>query len=319
MLRNTFDPRRPHRYIRYGRMSTDQQNERSPDQQFDSIDRLVQRSGHPWVHIADYRDDGISGRYKRKRPGYQKMLQDVRSGELEVDLILVDTAERFGRVEDLTSIRQDLFTKHGVLVLTADSQFADPTTVQGMALTFVESMRATEDGRIKAHNVLRGKRDAARQKHWPGGPPPFGYKLQSVLVERHGRQEVDHCILVPDGAKSWIIERLFGLAHRTGWGTTRLAKAFNVDPEIPAEFKPFYSDTIGYWLRNPIYMGELLWEEHCTGIANDTRVVKRNAEEDMLRITGFCEPLVSREIWEAVAELRKVRSENHSRLRHKPP
>ena len=67
MLRCTFDPRQPHRYVRYGRMSTDQQNERSPDQQFDTIAHLLGRLGHPWVHVGDYRDDGISGRYLRKR------------------------------------------------------------------------------------------------------------------------------------------------------------------------------------------------------------------------------------------------------------
>src|SRR4029078_9565544 len=98
---------------------------------------------------------------------------------------------------------------------TADTQFADPTSTSGKALAAFESLRSTEDNRVKAHNVLRGKRDAARLGHWPGGAPPFGYKLQSVMVERHGRQEVDHCILVPDGTRSWIVERLFGLEHRT--------------------------------------------------------------------------------------------------------
>jgi site-specific DNA recombinase len=319
MLKNTFDPRRPHRYVRYGRMSTDRQNERSPEQQFDTIDATIRRSGHPWIHVGDYRDDGVSGRLERKRIGYQEMLRDVRGGALGVDLILVDTAERFGRTDELTSIRRDLYNRHGVLVLTADSGFADPTTTQGRALAFVETMRATEDGRIKAHNVLRGKRDAARLKHWPGGPPPFGYKLSSVLAERQGRQEVDHCVLVPDPATSWIIARLFELAMSTGWGTQRLAKELNADPEIPGEHKPVYPDTVGYWLRNPIYYGELLWEAHSTGIVDDTRVVRPNPEEDVLRIPGFCEPLVPRETWDAVAELRRIRSEHHSRSRRRHP
>jgi DNA invertase Pin-like site-specific DNA recombinase len=319
MLHRSFDPHRPHRYLRYARMSSDKQNARSPDQQFDTIDHLVRRLGHPWVHVRDYRDDRISGRYLSKRRDFQQMLQDIRSGAVVTDLILVDTAERLGRVDELTAIRRELEIQQGVLVLTADSQFADPTTLSGKALTLVETLRATEDGRIKAHNVLRGKRDAARLKHWPGGSPPFGYRLHSVLVECHGRQEVDHCILVPDPETAWIIQRLFEQAHQTGWGAPRLARALNADPAIPEQHKPFYPDTIGYWLSNPIYYGELLWEEHATGIVNDTRVLQRNAEEDMVRVPDYCEPLITREVWESVATLRKARSQAHAQRRKTTP
>jgi DNA invertase Pin-like site-specific DNA recombinase len=317
MLRRTFDPNRPHRYVRYGRMSTDLQNERSPEQQFDTIDRLIPRLGYPWIHCKDYRDDGISGRYISKRPGLQEMLRDIQTGAQTVDLILVDTAERLGRVDELTAIRHQLATKHGVLVLTADSNFADPTSVSGKALSIVETLRATEDSRIKAHNVLRGKRDALRQGHWPGGAAPFGYKLQSILVQRHGRQEVDHCVLAPDPQSDWIIQRLFARAHQTGWGALKLARSLNTDPDIPQQHKPFYPDTILYWLSNPIYYGELLWAQHATDIVNDTRVIQRNAEDEMERVPNYCAPLVTRELWEAVASLRTQRSQALARRRLK--
>ena len=220
MIRTTFNPDLPHRYVRYARMSTDQQNERSPDQQFDTIARLVARQGRPWVHVRDYRDDGISGRYMKKRPGFQQMLADIRSGAERVDVIAVDTAERLGRIEELEAIRRDLLRHHGTLVLTADSGFADPTTVQGKALSAFEAMRATEDGRIKAHQVLRGKRDTALRGHWPGGPAPLGMKLRSVLRDRNGRQEVDHCVLEPDPKSAWVVQKIFALARDTGWAPT---------------------------------------------------------------------------------------------------
>jgi hypothetical protein len=222
---------------------------------------------------------------------------------------LVDTFERLGRSDELAGLRQELFLHHGVVVLTADSQFADPTSVPGKALAAFESLRATEDNRIKAHQVLRGKRDAARRRHWPGGPPPFGYRLQSVMAERNGRQEVDHCILVPDPETAWIIRRLFHLASSRGLGCTRLARLLNHDPDVPAEHKPIYDQTVNYWLQQTIYYGELLWEEHSTGVIDDRRVIERNPEEEVLRVPNFCEPLVSREVWDAVQEIRRVRSE----------
>ena len=67
MIDTVFNAEAPLRYCRYGRMSDEQQNPRSPDQQFDEIDRTKKRVGREqWFHVKDFRDDAISGRYKRK-------------------------------------------------------------------------------------------------------------------------------------------------------------------------------------------------------------------------------------------------------------
>ena len=242
------------------------------------------------------------------------MLADIRSGAAAVDLILVDTLERFGRVEELESIRRELHNRCGVLVLTADSGFADPTTSAGRAMAAFESMRAVEDGRVKAHNVLRGKRDAARRGRWPGGPPPFGMRLRSVLVDRHGRQEVDHCVLEHDPETAWVVRRLFALAG-DGLRQQPARPGLNDDEEVPARFKPFSHSAVNYMLGNPIYHGELRWEANSTGIVDDTRVIEPNAEEDVLRVPGDREPLVPREDWDAVAALRRARRAAHERGR----
>lgn len=317
MLNNVFDPKKNYRAVIYARMSSDRQNPRSPDQQVEEIQRRIAGLGHRWNVIKVYRDDGISGKFLRKRPGFQSMLTDVRTGSMNVDLILVDTLERLGRVEELPTIRKELFERNGVLVLTGDSNFADPNTPQGKALGMFEAMRATEDGRVKAHNVLRGKRDAAKQKHWPGGPPPFGYKLQSIMKSVNGRDEVDYCLLVPNPGTRWIIELLFELAEQTSHGSTRLAKLLNDDTRIPGEHKPFRPETITYWLDSPIYYGDLIWARNTTGIVSDTRVVEANAPDDVLRVAEFCEPLVSRERWNSVQTVRQVRRERSLEARRR--
>jgi len=273
--------------------------------------------GYKWVIVKIYRDDAKSGRYLRKRIGYQQMLQEIKSGVVAVDLVLVDTLERFGRVEELSTIRKELFERHGVLVLTGDTNFADPNTPQGKALGMFESMRASDHGRILGHNVLRGKRDAAIQKHWPGGPPPFGCMLKSVMKTVNGREEVDHSDLVPNPETAWIIVKLFREAAATSWGTTKLARFLNGDADIPEKFKPFQPSTIGYRLDNHIYYGELLWDQNATGIVDDTRVVERNAEEDMLRVPDFCEPIIDRELWEQVQAVRQMRRDRIAEARRR--
>lgn len=83
MIEQRFDPNWAHEYVRYGRMSTKGQNERSPDQQFAEIDRILLRSCYPWRFQKEYRDDGISGRYQGKRPAYTQMMEDVKTGRLK--------------------------------------------------------------------------------------------------------------------------------------------------------------------------------------------------------------------------------------------
>lgn len=317
MLKNEFNPKLPYRAAAYLRMSSDAQNPRSPDQQLDEIRRRLATLGYSWEVIKTYRDDAKSGRYLSKRPDFQQMLRDVKSGAIAVDLILVDTIERFGRVDELPAIRKNLSEKHGVLVLTADSNFADPQTPQGRALGAFEAMRATEDSRIKAHNVLRGKRDAARRKHWPGGEPPLGYKLQSIMTSVNGREEVDYCILVPNPETRYIVELLFEQAELTSWGSVRLARWLDAHPEIPANFKPFHPSTVGHWLDNPVFYGELRWEAHSTGIVDDARVVVRNCDEEVLRVPDFCEAIVARERWDRVQAPRAVRRKRYAGARRR--
>ena len=139
------------------------------------------------------------------------MLDDVTSGRVNAGLILVDNFERFGRADEIAAIRQRLQSRHRVLVLTADSLFHDPTTSAGRALTFIEAIRATEDGRIKAHSVLRGKRDLAARGYWPGGPVPLGLRLSAVVAERDGRQEIVGHRLVPDPDTRSVPARIFAL------------------------------------------------------------------------------------------------------------
>jgi site-specific DNA recombinase len=309
MLKRNFDPAAGYRAAVYLRMSSELQNKRSPTQQHAEIERVLKSLGYKWDIVAVYCDDAKSGRLLRYRRDYQRMLRDIRTGSLIIDLILVDTLERFGRVDELPTIRKKLYEEDGVLVLTADSGFVDPLSPAGAALGVVETVRATEHGRIMAHNVLRGKRDAVQQKHWPGGAPPFGHSLKSILKTVSGREEVDYCLLVRNSLTDWIIALLFETAARTAWGTTRLARFLTEHTDIPEEYKPFQPSTIGYWLGQEIYYGELVWPKNATGIVSDRRVREPNATEDMLRIPNFTEPIVDKGLWDEVQRLRQMRSD----------
>jgi DNA invertase Pin-like site-specific DNA recombinase len=307
MIERHYDPSKPYRFVRYGRMSDPQQNKRSPDQQFATIDEVIARNKYPWQCIVTYRDDGISGRFVMKRPGFQKMIRDITVGLIKPDLIVVDTFERFGRAQELEGLRQKLRTDFGVLIVTADSNFSDPTGIVGKAVGMVESVRSTEDSRVKAHNVLRGKKDAIRLKRWPGGPVPQGLR-PNRKVDNSGKKPRFYSTLEPNPENEWLPPRIFEKAAETGWGRTRMAKWFNLDPEIPEQYKPISEFTIGYILANEIYIGNLVWNKHSTDVVNDARVIERNPEEEFERISDFCQPIVDVALFQRVQALTQLRS-----------
>ncbi|MEI6236226.1 MAG: recombinase family protein [Planctomycetota bacterium] len=317
MIQTKFDPTKPIRYVMYGRMSSDQQNPRSPDQQYDEIERTLKRNGYSWVPCGKFRDDGLSGRKMSNRPSFMQMMDDIKSGRLSADAILVDSFERFGRMRDVDNVRQNLLTKFGVMVLTADSNFTDPTSVPGKALGFVESFRATQDAHVKAHNVLRGKRDIVSQKYWPGGPKPMGYKLESVTRECDGRTEIIGSRLVSDPQWAPVVREVFDMADTLGLGSNRIAQTLNKRSDLvqQARARRFHSDTIGRILSNPIYKGVMVFGRVATDIVDDRKVTVRNAAEEHFIVKDFCEPLITLEQWDRVNAVRSERGASIKRLR----
>ncbi|HEY4261959.1 MAG TPA: recombinase family protein [Schlesneria sp.] len=306
MLKTNFDAKRPYRVVIYVRMSSTRQNPRSPDQQIATINEVIKRLGLPWIVVAIYRDDAISGTLTKRRPQFQKMLSDLRSGAVQADLIAVDTFARLTRSKDASHIRHKI-ERMGLLVVTANSSFADPTTIGGKAHGLIEEIQVNHENEEKAHNVVRGKKDAARAKQSVGGPSPFGTRLRNVMVTRGAVEEIDHRVVEPDPETKWIVVEAFRLADEHGMGTARIARRLNADPAIPAKSKPFHSATIGRILDNPIYYGELVWGKNCTGIVDDVRVVQPLPESDWIRVPDYCEPIVSREHWNRVQAIRNAR------------
>lgn len=307
MIERVFEYNKPYRWIAYGRMSGETQNPRSPDQQFNEIQREITAQRLPWRTIKTYRDDAISGRYMLKRPGLQLMLREIRTRAVEAELLLLDTQMRLGRVDEVRDIRKELYRCYGMHILTADSHFADPTTVAGRVLATFDEMRASEDNRTKAHDVLRGKLDQVQRKFWPGGKPPRGFKLRSRFVDVNGVQRLEGSILEHDPAWTWIVKMLFERADGTGEGQTRLARFINEHPDVPENFKPIPSASVGYMLDCELHVGTFVFPKHCTDISDDVRVCEKNTSDNIIIVPGFCEPIISQELWDRVQAVRNVR------------
>lgn len=153
VTRKPFDPQKKHKYVRYLRVSS-KWKQCCTEQQAQEIERVREQHKYPWIHVCDYRDDGIPAGLQCKRPSFEQMLDDIQSGRINPDLILIDTSERFGRSK-IESIRQELGQKCGVLVLTAYSGFCDPSSCLGRILTFLDGYSIRDMQCIRRRNKRR--------------------------------------------------------------------------------------------------------------------------------------------------------------------
>jgi DNA invertase Pin-like site-specific DNA recombinase len=88
----------------YARCSTDQQREASIEDQVRSCRAWIDKEG--WTLVTSYTDHAIS-RSIRPRPGYQKLLEDARSGEF--DVVVAEALDRLSRdQEDVAALYKHL-------------------------------------------------------------------------------------------------------------------------------------------------------------------------------------------------------------------
>lgn len=307
MIKHEINFHSPLKFVMYARMSSEMQNQRSPDQQYDSILREIQSRGFPWSELARFRDDAMTGRTITGRPELMAMRDKIIRKEIQPDLILVDTLERLGRTDDLPAFRDQLQKRHGVIVLTADTGFHDPTSAMGKMMANFEQFRATSANELRAHDVHRGKRDAVLQKQWVGGKPPFGYRLKNVMKWEGGIESIAHRVLEPDPVQAPVIRKLFSKVAETGWGSSRLSKFLNADPDCRATGRSFNWATVNLWLANPVYIGTYLWNKEGTDYVDDRRVYETRSEEEHVTIPGYCEPLISQDLWDEVQKIQAPR------------
>lgn len=101
----------------YARYSTDLQRDTSIDDQVRSCKARIDKDG--WALVATYTDHAISGSI-RMRPGYQKLLEDARSGEF--DVVVSEALDRLSRdQEDVAALYKHLSFSDVKLITKAKS------------------------------------------------------------------------------------------------------------------------------------------------------------------------------------------------------
>jgi DNA invertase Pin-like site-specific DNA recombinase len=167
----------------YTRGSTDHgldQEFNSLDAQYDAASAYIKSQAHAgWTMIRSRYDDGGYSGGSTDRPDLQRLLDDIRSGKL--DVIVVYKVDRLTRsLADFAKL-VELFDAHGVSFVSVTQQFNTTTSMGRLTLNVLLSFAQFE--REVTSERIRDKIAASKRKGlWVGGTLPLGYHMKDDKV-----------------------------------------------------------------------------------------------------------------------------------------
>ena len=264
----------------YIRVSTEKQEELSPDSQKRLL--LDYAKSHDMIvsekHI--YIENGISGRKADKRPKFQQMIATAKSSDHPFDVILLWKFSRFARNQEESIVYKSMLrNKYSVDVVSISEPLVDGpfgSLIERIIEWMDEfySVRLSEE--VKRSMTVNAKNGVLQST------ASFGYK-------------VENGVLVPVPEEAELIKEIF---HRflSGEGFYPIAQDLNSRGIKTHRGSRFENRTVEYIIRNPVYIGKLRWNP-----AGRTRRDFHN--ENIICAKGAHEPLIDEETWEA-AQLR---------------
>lgn len=276
----------------YVRVSTDSlQQEDSLENQTTYFKGFI-TANPEWEFVGIYSDQGISG-YKENRPGFQKMIEDARAGN--IDLIVVKSISRFARntetvlkfTRELKSIGVGIFFElqnintlsgAGELMLTILAAFAQAESEGASANAKMTYKRKFESG-IPAHGL----------------ESTFGYKANA---------QGD---IVVDEEKAAVVRQMFDLAEQGIW-PSKIKQHLNKNG-VPGCAGGDWDDTAVFRvLHNVSYKGDLILQKTYRDSRRKQR--KNEGQVDQWYIAENHQPIVPPKQWDKVQEILRKRSEH---------
>lgn len=270
----------------YIRVSTDKQEELSPDAQKRLILEYAQKNDILISSADIYIEHGISGRNASKRPAFQEMIARAKSKEHPFDVVLVWKYSRFARNQEESIVYKSMLKRDNVEVIS----ISEPVT-DGPFGTLIERIIEWMDEYYSIRlsgEVLRGMTEKAMRGGYQS-IAPFGY------VSAGGGKPPE-----PDAAQADIVRRVYA-SFLEGKSYNRIARDLNELGVSTRNGNPFEARTVKYMLENPFYCGKIRWNYTKRGR-------KQKDPGEWIIADGRHEAIVPEAAWQAAQEC--IRSRN---------
>ncbi|OYO90813.1 recombinase family protein, partial [Lachnotalea glycerini] len=269
----------------YIRVSTDKQEELSPDAQRRLLLDYAKKNSIiiPAEHI--YIENGISGRKADKRPQFQKMISIAKSKEHPFDIILVWKYSRFARNQEESIVYKSLLKKNNIDVISISEPLIDGP-FGSLIERIIEWMDEYYSIRLSGE-VMRGMTEKALRG---------GYQAIAPL----GYDTIKGDIPVVNKEQAKIIQYIFEQYVNYGLDKTTIARNLNEQGYKTLRGNNFEKRTIDYILENPFYIGKIRWNKSVHG----SRSLKD--ENDIITAEGQHEPIIRIETFNKAVERSKA-------------
>jgi site-specific DNA recombinase len=221
----------------YARISSDREGDNlAISRQLADCERLAARRG--WKVVERYVDSDISAYSGKRRPEYQRMLEDIETGAVEA--VLVYHADRLHRhpreLEDFIDLCQR--TKTRIATVSGD---LDLSTHEGQLLARITGAVARKESDDKSRRIRRKHEElAAAGKPSGGGTRPYGYEADKRTIRPDEADVIRACVrrvLAGDSLRSICIDlNRRGVATVTGkeW-TSQTLRRMLMSPRISGQ------------------------------------------------------------------------------------
>lgn len=278
----------------YIRVSTDKQEELSPDAQKRLIIEYARKNNYVLKDEYIFTENGISGRHADKRPAFQRMIALAKSNSHPFDIILVWKYSRFARNQEESIVYKSLLKNNNVDVISISEPLVDGP-FGSLIERIIEWMDEYYSIRLSGE-VLRGMTENALRGGYQSGLP-LGYRMNQTT----GIPE----IFEPEAS---IVRTIFS-QYEAGYSLTEICRYINSLGFRTKRGKLFSTKTVSYILSNPFYHGKVRWNMQ----NHSTHSVK--PESEWIIADGLHDKLFSDEYYEHIQMLvntRKKAYKSHS-------
>ncbi len=281
---------RKRRVAAYARVSTDS------DEQFTSYEAQVKvysdmiKRNPEWEFVDVYSDEGITGTNRKKRDGFNRMIQDCYDGK--IDLIITKSISRFARnTLDAVGLSREL-KKKGIEVFFEKESLWTFENTSEFVLTVLASA-AQEESRSISENVTMGKRWAMQ-----AGKTSWAYKN---FLGYKKNPETNKIEIIPDEAALVTqIYRWFLNEGKTCSGIASMLNKMGVRTPSGKEGCKWTKNTVCSILTNEKYKGDSLMQKTYTTDFLEHTHKKNNGELAQYYADNTHPAIIGKGDWEMI-------------------
>lgn len=262
----------------YVRVSTDKQDELSPDAQIRLGKEYCQKNSLHLCNEYIYQEHGISGRNADKRPQFLKMIADAKSPEHPFDTILVWKFSRFARNQEESIVYKSLLRKQCNVDVVSISEPLIDGPFGSLIERIIEWMDEYYSIRLSGE-VIRGMTEKALREGYQA-TPPLGYDAAG-----NGRP------FIINEEQYKIVSSIFHMYDSQRLEPTAIARRLNQLGYHTRRGNLFEKRTIVMILRNPFYYGLVRWNGHEFMGTHETRLSKEQYDSRIQYMDSIFRPV----------------------------